>query len=387
MRGISNVVTRSPPSEAATAASRTSSTAAPARVCNRQPRQLAAPLRLVPVRQPQRPGRRRARRRTRRRAAPARSCSSVSTVYEGPGRSTSACETSSQSVRPRPRARTSGSARSLPGSCSIVRCGASPTGISTTRSSPSCQSLLRATMCPMCGGLKAPPRIPSAACLPAHLARAADDVLRRWSARASAIGPRAWSFWVELPISAPMPNSPPSVKRVDAFTYTQAASTPPVKASAAPRRRHDRLRVPGAVTVDVVDRLLEAVHHLDRHLEAEVLRVPVLLGRVHEPVAVARPRATACARVHDAARRPRRAASPNSSGSTAGAIVRVDQQRLRRVAHAGALHLRVVGDLLRHRGVGARHRRIRGSCRRPRRSRARSRCPSGPASGLRRRAG
>ena len=34
----------------------------------------------------------------------------------------------------------------------------------------------------------------------------------------SPIGPRAWSFWVELPISAPMPNSPPSVKRVDALT-------------------------------------------------------------------------------------------------------------------------------------------------------------------------
>ena len=32
------------------------------------------------------------------------------------------------------------------------------------------------------------------------------------------IGPRACSFWVELPISAPMPNSPPSVKRVEALT-------------------------------------------------------------------------------------------------------------------------------------------------------------------------
>src|SRR5207247_2528693 len=48
----------------------------------------------------------------------------------------------------------------------------------------------------------------------------------------SPIGPRACSFCVELPISAPMPNSPPSVKRVDAFTYTQAASTPSSKARA-----------------------------------------------------------------------------------------------------------------------------------------------------------
>ena len=47
------------------------------------------------------------------------------------------------------------------------------------------------------------------------------------------IGPRACSFWVELPISAPMPNSPPSVKRVEALTYTQAASTPRWKARAA----------------------------------------------------------------------------------------------------------------------------------------------------------
>jgi len=40
------------------------------------------------------------------------------------------------------------------------------------------------------------------------------------------IGPRAWSFWVEFPISAPIPNSKPSVNRVEALTYTQAASTP-----------------------------------------------------------------------------------------------------------------------------------------------------------------
>src|SRR5579863_1484021 len=39
------------------------------------------------------------------------------------------------------------------------------------------------------------------------------------------IGPRACSFCVELPISAPIPNSAPSVKRVEALTYTHAAST------------------------------------------------------------------------------------------------------------------------------------------------------------------
>jgi len=30
-------------------------------------------------------------------------------------------------------------------------------------------------------------------------------------------GPRAWSFWVEIPISAPKANTPPSVKRVEAL--------------------------------------------------------------------------------------------------------------------------------------------------------------------------
>lgn len=39
------------------------------------------------------------------------------------------------------------------------------------------------------------------------------------------IGPRTWSFCVDMPISAPSPNSKPSVKRVLAFTYTAAAST------------------------------------------------------------------------------------------------------------------------------------------------------------------
>ena len=34
----------------------------------------------------------------------------------------------------------------------------------------------------------------------------------------SPMGPRACSFWVEMPISAPKPNSNPSVKRVEALT-------------------------------------------------------------------------------------------------------------------------------------------------------------------------
>ena len=41
----------------------------------------------------------------------------------------------------------------------------------------------------------------------------------------SPIGPLAWSLSVEIPISAPMPNSPPSVKRVETLWYTHAEST------------------------------------------------------------------------------------------------------------------------------------------------------------------
>ena len=49
----------------------------------------------------------------------------------------------------------------------------------------------------------------------------------------SAIGPLACSFCVEMPISAPKPNSPPSVNLVEAFTITAAESTPLMKASIA----------------------------------------------------------------------------------------------------------------------------------------------------------
>src|SRR5260370_14813367 len=43
---------------------------------------------------------------------------------------------------------------------------------------------------------------------------------------ASAKGPRQCNFWVLMPISAPKPNSAPSVNRVEAFQYTAAESTP-----------------------------------------------------------------------------------------------------------------------------------------------------------------
>ena len=49
----------------------------------------------------------------------------------------------------------------------------------------------------------------------------------------SPMGPRACSFWVEMPISAPKPNWPPSVKRVEALTATVVESTSWVKRRAA----------------------------------------------------------------------------------------------------------------------------------------------------------
>src|SRR5580698_5461602 len=57
----------------------------------------------------------------------------------------------------------------------------------------------------------------------------------------SANGPRQCSFCVLIPISAPKPNSPPSVKRVEAFQYTAAESTP---------RRNFRAFASSRVTMD-----------------------------------------------------------------------------------------------------------------------------------------
>jgi len=51
------------------------------------------------------------------------------------------------------------------------------------------------------------------------------------------MGPRAWSFWVEMPISAPRPSSSPSMNRVEALTTTAAASTSRVNRSAVARSR------------------------------------------------------------------------------------------------------------------------------------------------------
>ena len=87
------------------------------------------------------------------------------------------------------------------------------------------------------------------------------------------MGPRAWSFWVEMPISQPRPNSPPSVKRVETFTYTAAEST-----RARELRRvflvpgEDAVAVAGGVLRDVPDGGVHVRHH--RHGEGVVEEFP-----------------------------------------------------------------------------------------------------------------
>ena len=76
------------------------------------------------------------------------------------------------------------------------------------------------------------------------------------------MGPRAPSFWVEMPISQPKPNSPPSVKRVEAFTYTAALSTAVQKACAAASSPvMMALGMARGMGRNVGHRLFQAAHH------------------------------------------------------------------------------------------------------------------------------
>ena len=166
------------------------------------------------------------------------------------------------------------------------------------------------------------------------------------------IGPRAWSFWVELPISAPIPNSPPSVKRVEALTYTHAASTPSWNARAdVGVAGDDRLGVAAAVAVDVLDRLVGRVDDADGELEREVLGVPVLLGRRvdrRRRGAAARGALVAVQRHAGVAQRPQRA------GQERPAHVARGRAASRRRCTPRALELGVEDDRLGRVEVGAR---------------------------------
>ena len=131
------------------------------------------------------------------------------------------------------RDRQAGRARGAPAArdrSSASLCGGAATGVNSTRSRPSCAAASEAqTRWARCGGLNEPPRMPIRATrLPLAVPVGTGHHGRTWPSPATTyfsvhssrtpIGPRACSFCVELPISAPMPNSPPSVKRVEALT-------------------------------------------------------------------------------------------------------------------------------------------------------------------------
>ena len=84
-----------------------------------------------------------------------------------------------------------------------------------------------------------------------------------------------------MPISAPKPNSKPSVKRVEALTKTAAESTSAVKRSAAARSPSVTIASarPEPCAAMKRDRLVERVDDLHRQDQVEVLGVPVRLGR------------------------------------------------------------------------------------------------------------
>ena len=172
----------------------------------------------------------------------------------------------------------------------------------------------------------------------------------RWSARAGPSGPRACSFWVEMPISAPNPNSSPSTNRVDALTSTAAASTSAVNRSAAAQvARDDGLAVPRAVAGDVVDGGVERRHDPHRELQVEELVRPVVLARGGHPVV---------AQHAPGLRSSPTSSTPSSRSATRGrnssATASCTSTRLGGVAHRRPLRLAVDDDVGRHGQVGGR---------------------------------
>ena len=97
-------------------------------------------------------------------------------------------------------------------------CGGEKTGIEDDAVEPELAAASDAqSRCARCGGLNVRRGSLRPAQATSDVAVALDHVLVVQSSR-TPMGPRACSFCVELPISAPMPNSPPSVNRVDALT-------------------------------------------------------------------------------------------------------------------------------------------------------------------------
>src|SRR6185312_17407507 len=100
-------------------------------------------------------------------------------------------------------------------------------------------------------------------------------------------------------------------------------------------RGDDRLRVTGPVRVDVVDRVLDRVDDGDRHLQRQVLGVPVLLGGGADLDLTGKcPRPLVTYQLDPFGGQRREDLGTDARGDR-----RVEQQLLGRVADAGALHL------------------------------------------------
>ena len=206
-----------------------------------------------------------------------------------------------------------------------------------------------------------------------------------WSARRRPIGPRACSFWVEMPISAPNPNSPPSVNRVEALTMTAAAST-----SATQRRASVWLSVTIASVWPLDQRRTWSIASSSESDDPT--------ARSSERYSGPSPRRCRRRCRSPAARRtatpvaawtvtPGRGRAGEDRGRKRVGDVRVHQQGLGRVADADPMDLRVHRDGNGF-GRGRRsRRRTHGSCRCRSRSRARSTPRPRCGSGRRRRAG
>ncbi len=159
------------------------------------------------------------------------------------------------------------------------------------------------------------------------------------------IGPRACSFWVEMPISAPKPNSSPSTKRVDAFDdHRRGVDLGGEAPSRVEGPGHDGLAVAGAEPVHVVDGLVERVDDPHGQLQVEELgRVGLVVGHTRAGDEGAGRLVTEDLDLVD---------GHGQHGEEVGGDRAVHQQRLDRVAHSRALHLGVADDVDGHLEVG-----------------------------------
>ena len=198
-----------------------------------------------------------------------------------------------------------------------------------------------------------------------HLAGAAHHVLEGGELL-DADGPaRACRRPVAMPISAPMPNSPPSVKRVEALcSRSRRIHLGEEVVAGRLVLRHDAVRVRRAVIVDVVNRLFHAVDDVHREDGIEIFGRPVL--RVANRTRcrwsceqfITSPRAFLPA--FSSHRRPAPFACPRS--------LPVHQQRLDRVANGGARSLALNDNSFGHLQVGRVHVNVADAfqmCRRP----------------------